>query len=361
MLGSYISIYAIDIIALFFLFALLQKESMISKHLKKSFTYSIFFTVLVVVSEFGNIAASQSYANIRFLNILFNVIGFSFTPIIPIVLIWVFDSKIINKFKLLLLPTFLNIIFVILSPWLGLIFKLDSLNGYDRGIFFILFVIVYVFNISLLVMTILYHCKKRFYPIKWKISALTAFTLFGTTIQLFIPDLYTSWHIVTLSLFILYILLIELENSFDAITGIYNRVTFEKTIKSLSIHKSFTVIAIDINNFKEINDTYGHDYGDNVLKEVSNVIKSNFDKQASAYRIGGDEFNLILRYIDKDRIEKELKSMANDIQQIHKNKSGLPLIAYGYHIYFGEGFSDIKEVFKEADKNMYFNKGIHIK
>lgn len=357
MLEIYISVYTIDIVALLFLFTLLQKESIIGIHLKKSFAYGIFLTILVVLSEFGTIMASQNYGDMRILNILFNVLGFALTPIIPIVLIWIFDSKIINKYKVLLLPTIINIFMTVLSPWLGLIFKVDNLNNYDRGIFFIVFVIAYIFNISLLVLTILYHSEKRFYPIKWKIAALTVFTLIGTSIQIFAPSAYASWHVTILSLFILYILLTELENSFDAITGLYNRAAFEKALHTLSNHHTFSVVAMDINNFKEINDTYGHDYGDDILKEVSHVIKNTFDKQASAYRIGGDEFSIILRYFNQNRIEDELNLMIKNIQKIHQNNSGIPLIAYGYHIHLGKDTLDIKEVFKQADKKMYMNKG----
>ncbi|MCX6062480.1 MAG: EAL domain-containing protein [Campylobacterales bacterium] len=85
----------------------------------------------------------------------------------------------------------------------------------------------------------------------------------------------------------------------DYLTGLYNRRKFEEFLsyeidRSLRHHHKFTVIMIDLDNFKYINDTYGHASGDLVLKEVTQIFKSNLRNADILARLGGDEFAVIL-------------------------------------------------------------------
>ncbi|MFA6808741.1 MAG: hypothetical protein WCR27_07095, partial [Eubacteriales bacterium] len=223
MLRNYIAIYIIDIIALLFLFALLYNDNFMSQYRKKAFSYAIGLTILVILSEVGTTLVSEGAAKLQYLNILFNIFGFAISPMIPIVLIAIFDTSIIQKYKVLLLPTLINSVAVILSPKFGLIFQVDVNDHYQRGSVFLLFVIVYVINILLLTITNLYVGKKYFYPIKGKIAILSFFIIGGSCIQLVNTTIHASWHCVTMGLILFYILISEFEASFDLLTELYNR------------------------------------------------------------------------------------------------------------------------------------------
>lgn len=85
----------------------------------------------------------------------------------------------------------------------------------------------------------------------------------------------------------------------DYLTGLYNRRKFEEFLtyeikRSLRHHHQFTVLMIDLDNFKYINDTYGHASGDLVLKEVTDIFSSNLRNADVLARLGGDEFAVIL-------------------------------------------------------------------
>lgn len=85
----------------------------------------------------------------------------------------------------------------------------------------------------------------------------------------------------------------------DYLTGLYNRRKFEEFLtyeikRSLRHHHKFTILMIDLDNFKYINDTYGHASGDLVLKEVTNIFSSNLRNADVLARLGGDEFAVIL-------------------------------------------------------------------
>jgi len=356
MVTTHIVLYALDIFALLFLLGLLRGYNLLGNQRKSPFSYGVIFIIISILAEAGTILPWGGWGELRSINIIFNIIGFAITPIIPIVLIAIFDIKIIRLHRLFLIPTILNIFLVALSPFFGLIFSVDANNHYERGSIFFFFVLVYVTNIIMLAVTIWYTGQKYLYPIKFKIALLAFFTVSATSVQLVVPLTYTSWHCVTLSLLLLYILLSDFDSSFDTVTKLYNRAAFEKEAKRLSGKEVFSIIVMDINNFKEVNDKYGHEYGDIALKELGEIIRNSFHKSCSGYRIGGDEFCVICRDGNEEKIEQHLKAMTNMLTSKRQNDNWLPTVAYGYSVYRrGEALS-FDEVMKKADEHMYLYK-----
>lgn len=356
MITNYIVLHIIDIIALFFLACLLHNNNALRVNRKNYFLLGILITIVVILADIGTTFVYDGSADLRNLNILFNVFGFVLTPIIPIILIAIFDRNIIKKYFLLIIPTLLNTVAVILSPIYGLIFYVDLYNNYSRGSVFLLFIVVYIFNIMLLLSCVLSASKKFLYPIKWKIYCLSLFTLVGTSIQLLFPTVHSSWHCVTISLFLLYILLSEFDGSFDRLTQLYNRASFEKKSQQLNDKKALSVVVIDIDNFKEINDKYGHDYGDIVLKEVAAIIKNSFNEKCTCYRMGGDEFYVICKDIKEEELIKMLKNMGEKLRKERLSDNCLPTVSYGYSIFESGTTFNFTKILKEADDKMYYYK-----
>jgi diguanylate cyclase (GGDEF)-like protein len=112
---------------------------------------------------------------------------------------------------------------------------------------------------------------------------------------------------------------------------------------------------MDINYFKEINDTFGHDYGDTVLKRVAAIIREAFDHNSSSYRIGGDEFSVLCRGSDLKKISHQLKSMTDRLTMERQKDSTLPTLVYGSSASQTD-LPDIQDVLKAADAQMYLNK-----
>lgn len=96
----------------------------------------------------------------------------------------------------------------------------------------------------------------------------------------------------------------------DVLTGLYNRAGFESELKKYTeTHKgeSFVEVVIDMDEFKIINDLYGHDVGDSTLKHFANELSQAFPTNSIIARSGGDEFNLILKNTTCDDVADELK------------------------------------------------------
>ena len=349
---AYIATYSIDLIALFFLCVSLHCSNMLNNYRKKPFLFGIVITVIIILSETGTILTENGNIELRNLNVCCNVVGFALTPIIPFALIAISDITILQTHKLLVFPTVINSIAAVLSPAYKLIFYVDTNNHYERGNYFFIFVAIYIINLMLLVISTLHTGEIHHYPIKGKMITLSLFTVAGTSVQLVFPEVHSSWHCVTLALLLYFLLLSEFDSSFDTLTGLYNRAAFEKTAKQMTNRKAFSVIVLDVNDFKNINDTYGHDYGDFVLKSVAAIIRKSLDNHCTCYRVGGDEFYIICKETNPDRIENQLRIMTNALTEERKINSYLPTIAYGYSVFRGGSLS-FQKVLKEADKQMY--------
>ena len=101
----------------------------------------------------------------------------------------------------------------------------------------------------------------------------------------------------------------------DYLTGVFNRRKLEHDIERyLDLHKrykiNFLVVMIDLNNFKELNDTKGHKAGDRLLKKVGKILHTSIRKYEKIYRLGGDEFIIIFSHCNsRNKLDKRIKEI----------------------------------------------------
>ena len=350
--------YVIDIAALSYLIGLLCTSTSLNIDSKRPFLVGIILTVIIILSEAGTVLTGGR-TELRSINILCNVLGFALTPIIPIAITLILDRRILRTQRLLLIPTLVNTIATVSSPRFGFVFYVDANNQYTRGKCFVLFIAVYTVNLLLLIISTLNVGKKYNYPILRKMVGLSLFAIAGTSIQLIEPSAYSSWHCVTLSLFLYFLLMSEFDSSFDTLTGLYNRATFDRAAKQMVRPKAFSIIILDINDFKSVNDTYGHAYGDIVIKTVAAIVRKSFSRRYTCYRFGGDEISIIGNETDQEKIEFHLRTMTNALAEMREKGVRLPTVSYGYSIFTGTEKPDFYRNLKEADDQMYHFKKVH--
>lgn len=145
----------------------------------------------------------------------------------------------------------------------------------------------------------------------------------------------------------------------DPLTGAYNRRYFydkikEEIARAKRNHYFLTIVFIDLNNFKKINDTYGHEEGDRILKAVVQIVNNNIRYSIdSIFRFGGDEFVIILIDCNETHAKIVAERLNAEIQKIYNMLS----IAYGIiHIAPEEESIDIEQLLALADKKMYEHK-----
>ncbi len=146
----------------------------------------------------------------------------------------------------------------------------------------------------------------------------------------------------------------------DGMTGLYNRRYFEEYIKKEVVranrqNQKFTVIGLDLDHLKQINDTYGHSYGDMAIKTIAEVLKNNARSIDVAARMGGEEFNILLPGVDSaggciaaERIRKAIESV--DLDKIGHITASLGVATYLEHT------DNIEELLEITDRAMYESK-----
>lgn len=154
---------------------------------------------------------------------------------------------------------------------------------------------------------------------------------------------------------------LEKSANIDVLTGLNNRRTIKKYMDSafkraLGYGEEFTIFMCDIDNFKSVNDTYGHDCGDQVLKNIANIIKREIRIDDMVFRWGGEEFLILVneRKFAAKRIAEKCRT-AVELSTVDYNGTTIKvtLTIGGATYYQGASYDDLVN---RADENLYIGK-----
>lgn len=163
----------------------------------------------------------------------------------------------------------------------------------------------------------------------------------------------------------LLIILLNIQNQSmytDYLTGVYNRKWLDYSITNRinrsSTKQSFAAILIDLDDFKAVNDTYGHDAGDKVLQNVARVLKSCLGYESLLARYGGDEFYIIVNTGDADVLQNTIKQL-HDCVNAYNESSAIEhkfSISVGSIVYDPNSKWSVADFQKKVDELLYLNK-----
>lgn len=144
----------------------------------------------------------------------------------------------------------------------------------------------------------------------------------------------------------------------DSLTNLNNRRSFENKFHKYDSHycENLSIILIDVDGLKIINDTLGHFAGDRIIIAAANIIQKQFENFGYVSRIGGDEFSVILSGYTNKEIEEFLHQMYELIDAYNTSTDTLKLsLSHGYS-YLSSGVAAVEYMYQEADNFMYQNK-----
>ena len=139
----------------------------------------------------------------------------------------------------------------------------------------------------------------------------------------------------------------------DALTGILNRGAFDELKEILNDRtEPMTLVLVDVDHFKEINDSYGHETGDKILKKVATALSSSFRSEDFVVRIGGDEFVVVSIGVSKREIGALEKKFIKINRTLQYPEDGLPPVSLSIGAACSEsGFHE--RLYKQADMALY--------
>lgn len=354
--GSNMKIYVILAVmtqlSLITLIILITKNRSLSRLTKTGIIITSAFIMACSLAELFGVLLDGSSSSLRAVHILVKFIEFSLAPVIPVAFSTAFYP--IKSKRIVFVPTAIHIILETLSLFFGFIFYVDGDNLYHHGKAYW----IYYFFISLGVL-FLAHTTVHFgiqFQNRNNLSLLTLliFTLFGVTLQIVDNSIKIVWLTVAIGMILFYIYYCNMVYQIDVMTELLNRRSYENHKSSLK--RSAVVLFFDVNSFKSINDRFGHAYGDLCLKNVAEAIKSVYGRYGLCYRLGGDEFCVI---IDRKIALLNTESLSKKFEQALLNKNSanftMPTVAIGC-AYFDPKKTDISNAIAEADSQMYSNK-----
>ncbi|NLC43395.1 MAG: diguanylate cyclase [Clostridiales bacterium] len=321
------------------------------KKQKKGFLASFILIMVISFIELFTVLIDRTPTQYRLLNIICNFFGFALTPMVPLLISFTLDIK--RKMNKIVVVAGAYLIFLAIVTPFGGVFHVDSSNTYSRGPLFIIYIVMYLIAIIYLLwvsrqMAERYQNRSRFllYPI-------VVFVIFGTTVQIIWPQIHVTWFCITIMSVLYYIYCNEMWQQVDGLTGLLSQKSYFNRVNTLN--KESVLLVFDVDEFKSINDNYGHPTGDQCLICIADCIKKAYGKSGYCYRIGGDEFCVLL--YDAKNSNSCYSEFISQMDRMRDTLEILPYVSVGMAEFMpGDDILTVKE---KSDQNMYIYKRQH--
>ena len=362
-----LDIYSVMIIIIVYFHAYrsFDKESLQDK----IFMRILYFTMLMLLVDILSRFDGKPHTIYPIINSFGNFVMFLLSPFLPSLWLVYVHLQVYGesrRTKQVYYPLYLvnaiNIALLIMSQFYGWYYYIDSNNIYHRGSFFMIpasITIALVFASFALTLLNRKRLDRKsflsliFFAIPPLVSIILQIMFYGVSLIL---------NSVVFSILVVFLNIQNHGMYTDHLTGVNNRKKLDAYLRSKVSsrigEKSFSAILLDINNFKYINDTYGHATGDSALETTAKLLKSCLGANDFIARFGGDEFCIVLDISEKRELENMVYKINSCLDKYNRSNSHLCEISlsmgfavYDYHSHLSAG-----EFLKQVDFLMYEDK-----
>ena len=360
----------ISLIILIIIFVQIYDQSKKTNAQSRLFFKMVCLNIVLIVLDlltwhFDGKAGRANLAGAKIANILF----FSLQPIMASLFVLYIADLIKSSYKRIVS---LKIIIAILltaiavltvaSSFTGWFFNISENNIYTRGEYFILYEIgslsLFVYSFYLIIR------NRKIFERKYFIALIIFFIpqAAGIAIQSVFYGYTTIMIGMTLSILIIYISIQSRSLNTDYLTELNNRRSLDEyvsgKIKSSTDKDTFIAVMIDIDSFKSINDSFGHELGDLALKDTARILKDSLRRGDFISRMGGDEFIVIIDVHQGQLPDAAVTRIMANLDKFNAGNSR-PYqlsVSIGYYMFEPASKMTSKELLRHIDKLMYDNK-----
>lgn len=367
----YTSIIIMTLLALAVLSIQILENDRISKEKKRIFLTTNVFIALAAVAECAGIHISGNPEIPKGVLAAVKAVDYTFTPMTAGALIALMQEP--NKKSLFLRGLFIgNATLQVISAFQGWMVVIDSQNHYTHGYFYPVYMALYLLVIILLAIKMLAYGKS--------FRKQNRVSLYATMILLFIgigiQELsgwgcriaYLAAAFTAAFLYIHYcefsqlcqdekITEQQIKLTNDPLTGVFSRFAYDDEIEAYSsgIPDSFVVFLIDINGLKAVNDSIGHEAGDELICGAAGCIEICIGKRGKTFRIGGDEF-VVFATMKKEQVKEVIRNLKDKTARWSGKDVDSLSLSIGYALVEEHEGLSVRELVEEADKAMYEQK-----
>ena len=304
---------------------------------------------------------------------IFNQVGnfmlFLFSPILPslwfiIVYSQIFDKELPSKRVVwtLLSANILHLSLILASQFFGWVYSIDASNIYHRGpLFFASPLLTISLLLASLILVVVQHKRiTRNILIPFLIFPIPA--LLGVGLQAVTYGIDFSLKGLVIAILIYFIFVLTHQMTIDYLTGVYNRKGLDEYLKklyrNLLVNKNFTVIMLDLDDFKSVNDRFGHAAGDHALKSTVQLIKSSLNQGDFVGRYGGDEFFIIFENQTLQQVQPRIEALQHAFRSFNQNQEQSYRLHYSLGIVMYDPLlhHSVDDLKKDLDRSLYENK-----
>lgn len=302
---------------------------------------------------------------------LLHMLLFILSPFVPLIwcyfiYCWISDVKQLKRRDIILfmLPAVINAIFVMLNPVNKLIFCINN-NVYERKILFFIPAVATTFYFIFSIFYTYYNAyynKKKINKLNYKAFMLLAiFPVLCAAIQCMFYNFFIIWSSIAYTLIIIYINLQQRMIHLDYLTGASSRESLYILLNNnieRSNAENFALAFMDFDNFKYINDNYGHAEGDEALKTIVRIVNNVLSDDDFITRYGGDEFVLFLKAENEEMVQNKMHMIENAFYKYNKlsGKKYKLEYSYGFKMYDYVENLAVDEFISHIDDIMYKEK-----
>ena len=368
-----------DSTAIVLLLVLLLSRYFIRRNRK---TEDKFFNSLVVfglagatLELFAFLIDGKSGTFARIANILSNVLIYSCTTTISVLWLWYVDSYLnhdTKRIRTIWLPFVVAYVLLmgllVANLFTGILYVINENNVYERRplgyIYYAFLFICFIVTIILYIRDRVIYGKTKFFPIFTFLVPVIG----AAIIQALWYGIAAAWLGCSLGLTAIYLNMQARFAMVDGLTGLYNRAFIEHKLlvaRKKSNRYAYSGTMLDIDFFKEINDTYGHSVGDDALKQVAQILAKSAERKTLLFRFAGDEFIVLFKapLSEKEELEAKMILLERNIREEAGKLNKENIAPYKLQFSFGRAFFDPKqsddEFFRKMDLEMYKEKRKH--
>ena len=274
-------------------------------------------------------------------------------------------SDLLKRIRIYAIPCAVSTVLSMVSLYTGWFFIIDENNNYMRGPYFFVMAVIsllyLIFSFGMALKDVIKNGWGENKSINLHLVIFPIGIFLATAIQIMFFGVSIIWVCSMLAFASIYINIQNGEISTDHLTGLYNRRRFDEHLKRrLKVHKKgqhMFAIIMDIDDFKNVNDKYGHLAGDKALVKIAELLRKNCKGTDDfVARLGGDEFIIVGERTDTADIQKLLDRISKDVIS-YNNRSELDFpikLSMGYAVLEKNGTRS--SLLAAADRAMYRNK-----
>lgn len=309
--------------------------------------------VIVAVSawaEWLTVFLDGSRSELRWLHVGVKVLELSLAPFVAVGFLKALDAD--RRARQLAWVLVIHAAMEIAVAPFGLIAAFDANNTYSHGKFYWVYVAVFFGSALVLILEGVRFGRQNQAAGGNLMGLILLFFASGIGLRLCDSQIRVDYPCLAFSIIFIYIYYCGVVQNTDALTGLRNRRSYDGQLARL--RSPVTLLMMDVNRFKSVNDHYGHQCGDRVLQTVARVMHQTFGRDGRCFRIGGDEFCVIF-YGDRTMAQARTEQFKARLSAEREKLPYLADVSVGMAS-FDPAETDTESAVKAADREMYEEK-----